>query len=74
MAEEVFDSTWFHLVSSTESSPATGIKINLEGTAGNKFYEAQSTFRFTDQTASKNANLSNLIVSSGQKDEENPEN
>lgn len=74
MAEEVFDSTWFHLVSSTESSPATGIKINLEGTAGNKFYEAQSTFRFTDQTASKNANLSNLIVSSGQKDEENSEN
>lgn len=71
MTEEVFDSTWFHLVSSTESSPATGIKINLDGT---KFYEEQSTFRFTDQTASKNANLSNLVVSSGVKDEENPEN
>ena len=70
MTEEVFDISWFQLQTGS-NSPETGIRINLDGT---KYYDAQSTFRFTDQTASKNADLSNLIVSSGKQDEENPEN
>ena len=63
-----FDMSGFALQEDT-SSPKTGIKINLNITNA---YENQSTFRFTDATASKNANLSNLIVSSGQVDELDP--
>ena len=63
-----FDMSGFALQEDT-SSPKTGIKINLDITNA---YENQSTFRFTDATASKNANLSNLIVSSGQVDELDP--
>lgn len=54
-----------------ESSPTTGIKVNFNGVDS---YEAESLFRFTDATASKNASLSNLVLSSGQIDEVDPEN
>lgn len=71
MTADIFDAGWFHLVESSESSPETGIKINIDGT---KYFEAQSTFRFTDRTASKDASLSKLVLSSGVVDEENPDN
>lgn len=65
MKSDQFDISSFKLETS-DSSPKTGIKINIDGT---QYYEAQSTFRFTDKTASKNADLSNLIISTGNKDE-----
>ena len=71
MVAEEFDVNWFNLVTDENSSPVTGIKINTDGT---KYYEAQSTFRFIDETASKDASLSNLIVSTGIIDEILPEN
>lgn len=55
---------WFQL-EEYSNSPKTGIKINIDGT---KNYQAKSTFRFTDQTASKDASLKDLIVSTGQQD------
>lgn len=61
MTADVFDKTWFHLVEDSENSPTTGIKINIDGT---KYYEKQSTFRFTDEIASKDADLSQLVLSS----------
>lgn len=70
MQADKFDDSWFSLQTSTESSPKTGISINIDGISK---YEAQNTFRFTDKTASKNANLSNIVLSSGIKNEANPE-
>lgn len=70
MQADKFDESWFSLQTSTESSPKTGISINIDGISK---YEAQNTFRFTDKTASKNANLSNIVLSSGIKNEVNPE-
>lgn len=67
MTANEFDISGFKLVEDT-SSPTTGIKINLNLTQS---FEAQSTFRFTDQTASKDATLSNIVISSGETDEEN---
>ena len=70
MEADQFDESWFSLQTSTESSPKTGISINIDGTSK---YEDKNTFRFTDKTASKNANLSNIILSSGIKNEVDPE-
>lgn len=70
MTAEEFDISGFSLVEDT-NSPLTGIKINLNITEA---FENQSTFRFTDATASKDATLSNLIVSSGVVDNETSEN
>lgn len=70
MTANEFDISGFELVTDT-SSPTTGIKINLNLTQS---FEAQSTFRFTDQTASRDATLSNIVISSGETDEENPSN
>lgn len=70
MLLDEFDISSFKLVEGT-TSPTTGIKININGTNS---YQAQSTFRFTDKTASKDATLSNLVVSSGTVDETNPDN
>lgn len=74
--EDKFDSSWFQLVPVEDDSPATGIKINRDG---KKYYQANGTedpdknvFRFTDETASKNANLSNLVLSSGTVNETEP--
>lgn len=68
--EGVFSIEGFHLVTN-DYTPQTGIKIDKSLT---ECYQKQSTFRFTDETASRNAYLSNLIVSSGVVDEDVPEN
>lgn len=70
-ATEEFTTDWFSLTTSEESTPLTGIKISLDGTHN---FQAQSTFRFTQELASKNADLKNLILSKGEVDEENPDN
>ncbi|MBQ2937578.1 MAG: cadherin-like beta sandwich domain-containing protein [Clostridia bacterium] len=70
MTADVFDVGWFSLEESDDSSPLTGIKINIDGT---QYYEEQSTFRFTDKTASKDSSLSNLVLSSGVVDEDDPD-
>lgn len=64
MLADEFDKNWFSLETSTTSAPKTGIMINIDG-INSYYYDAQTTFNFTDNTASKNADLSNLIVSSG---------
>ena len=71
MTAELFDVSFFHLIEDSTSSPLTGIKINIDGTS---YFSNQSTFRFTDRTTSKDASLSDLILSSGVEDEANPEN
>lgn len=68
MLVDEFDKNWFSLETSTTSAPKTGIMINIDG-INSYYYDAQTTFNFTDNTASKNADLSNLIVSSGIEDE-----
>lgn len=70
MTGNSFDSSWFKLEESETISPATGVKINIDGI---NCYINQSTFRFTDKTASNDATLNNLIVSSGKVNEETPE-
>lgn len=68
---ETIPSDLITLLPKEDTSPKTGIKVNFNGADS---YEAQSLFRFTDATASKDADLSNLIVSSGIVDEVDPEN
>lgn len=70
MTSDEFDVTGFNLVEGA-TSPITGIKINIDGINS---YQSQSTFKFTDKTASKDATLSDLKVSSGVVDETNPDN
>lgn len=67
--DERFKTDWFSLVENPDSSPEKGIKINING---KQFFEKQSTFRFTDGEVSPD--LTNLIASRGEKNEENPEN
>lgn len=69
MTTDVFDVSEFNLVENLSYSPNTGIKIDY---TAQESYQAQSTFRFTDATASKDASLKGLIVSSGTKDGEEP--
>ena len=59
-----FDISSFKLETSNNNSPKTGIKINVDG--GKTYYEDQTSFRFTDKTESKNADLSNIILSKEQ--------
>lgn len=61
----------FKLVEDDSTSPRTGIKIDKSLTEN---YQSQTTFRFTDETASSNAYLSNLIVSNGEVDMVEPSN
>lgn len=70
MKVDEFDVNWFSLVSSTENLPVTGTKISLDGI---KNYQKESTFRFTDQLASKNADLANIILSKGEVNELEPD-
>lgn len=70
MTADTFDTNWFHLVTNEESSPKTGIKINIDA---EECIEEQSSFRFTDMTASKDATLKDLVVSRKEQNEENPE-
>lgn len=67
MTEEGYEDGWLSLVTNNNSSPSTGIKISVTIPT---YYEDQSTFRFTNETASRDANLSNLIVSHGVKDDD----
>lgn len=69
MKEEPFDITGFSLVTDADSSPTTGIKINTNVTDN---YQAQSTFQFTDKTASKDATLKKLQISREIEDETDP--
>lgn len=71
MTADEFDVNWFKLETNDDSYPHTGIKININGTNN---YQAQSTFRFTDQTASKDADLTKIILSTGEIDGDVPEN
>lgn len=70
-SSEEFDINWYHLVTSEKYSPKTGIKINKDLYT---YYEAPSTFRFTNATASDTATLNSLKVTSGKQDLEEPEN
>lgn len=70
MLADTLDLTGFYLIEDSNSSPTTGIKINIDVT---NCYEAQSTFRFTDKTASKDATLKNIIISTGTIDTDNPD-
>ena len=69
MITDTFDVSEFNLVENLSYSPNTGIKIDY---TAQESYQSQSTFRFTDATASKDASLKDLIVSSGTKDGEEP--
>lgn len=54
--------------------PETGIEINIDGIEKKNYYKDTSTFRFEDNTASKDADLGSLVLSSGVIDTENEEN
>ena len=54
MLTDTFDVSEFNLVENLDYSPNTGIKIDY---TVQESYQAQSTFRFTDATASKDAFL-----------------
>ena len=69
MLTDQFDISGFELVTNT-SSPQTGVKVNLDAKT---CFEAQSTFRFTDVTASKDSDLTNIVLSSGENNEDVPE-
>lgn len=69
MTEEVFDVSWFQLVQDSNYSPETGIQVNIDGI---NHYEKQSVFRFTDKTESKDADLIDLVLSTGEKEGDNP--
>lgn len=71
MTADELDLSGFNLIPDATTSPTTGIKIN---TNIDDSYEAQSTFIFTDKTASKDATLKNLKLSTGTEDTENPDN
>lgn len=69
-----FDITGFKLKTSEKYSPTTGIKINLDTIhCYVKSDPKTGVFRFADETASKDADLTNLVVSSGQTNQENPD-
>lgn len=70
--EGTYDITKFALVEDTESSPKTGININMDGIfATNSHYEAQSTFRFTE--GKKDLTLTNITVSHTDKIDDVPD-
>lgn len=70
--EGTYDITKFALVEDTESSPKTGININMDGIfATNSHYEAQSTFRFTE--GKKDLTLTNMTVSHTDKIDDVPD-
>lgn len=62
-----FDISSFKLETSDTVSPKTGVKISIDDST---YYENQSTFRFTDKSASKNADLANIKLSNGNEDDE----
>lgn len=70
MNQTLYDETWFNLEESQSMAPGTGIKIVVSVSS---YYEAQSTFRFTNETASSDADLTSIVLSHGEVNEENPE-
>ena len=62
-----FDIEKFALIPDENHSPNTGVKINIDALT---YYSNISTFRFSDETASKDANLVNIVVSSGEESED----
>lgn len=67
MKTDTLDINSFKLIEDKTTSPTTGIKIN---TNMQDSYEEQSTFIFTNKTASSDATLNNLILSTGIEDSE----
>lgn len=65
MKTDTLDISKFRLIEDQTTSPTTGIKIN---TNIQDCYEDPSTFVFTNKTASNNATLNNLILSTGTDD------
>lgn len=73
LTNESLNMNAFELVPGT-TSPRTGIKINLDAThCYEKSDPKTGVFRFTNEVASKDADLSNLVLSSGKVNEENPD-
>lgn len=77
LTNDPFDISGFKVIPSSYS-PETGIKINIDGTYYyQKYNPTENTdkllLRFTDATASKNADLSNIVLSTGEINGENPE-
>ena len=75
--DEEFNTDWFNLLAYPDDMPRTGIKISLDGIkyfeyAGNA--KSNGTFRFTDSTASKDADLSDLKVLKQETNEDDPDN
>lgn len=66
MTADEFDVGWLKLETYDGQDPPTGIQINLDY---NMSFIDQSTFRFTDGTASKDAALKNLVLSTGSNDD-----
>ncbi len=74
ITDDRFDINGFKLKASNKYSPATGIKVNLDVLhCFEKSDPETGVFRFTDETASKDADLANIVVSSGKVNEENPD-
>ena len=69
MLTNQFDISGFELVTNT-SSPQTGVKVNLDAKT---CFEAPPTFRFSDETSSNDADLTNIVLSSGKNNEDEPE-
>lgn len=73
LEEGPFSLEGFELVTGA-TVPKTGIKINLDAT---RFYEnadpKTGVFRFTNEVASKDADLTNIVLSTGEENEENPD-
>lgn len=70
MTSDEFDVSGFSLVEDMDSYPITGIKINIDAKSS---YQHSKVFKFTDKTSSKDADLNNLIVSSGTTNEDDPD-
>lgn len=69
MKTDILDISNFKLIEDQTTSPTTGIKINVDIQDS---YEEQSTFIFTNKTASNDATLNDLILSTGIEDSEEP--
>ena len=69
MKTDTLDISNFRLIEDSTTSPTTGIKINVNIQDS---YEEQSTFIFTNKTASSDALLNNMILSSGTRNAEEP--
>ena len=67
MKTDEFDMSSFKLVSNEEGTTPTGIKIDISLLEN---YQATSTFRFTDETASRDATLQGIKLSHPEEEKE----